>query len=73
MLYGSKCWTAKTRQETEVTGSRNVHVPVHEWNEVSWTDRIKNEQIRGRLGVAGFRDKMREHQLRCFDYVMGWG
>ena len=32
-------------------------------------DKIRNEDIRGKLGVAEIEDKMRENQLRWFEHV----
>ena len=32
-------------------------------------DRIRNEEIRNKLGVSSIVDKMREYRLRRFGYV----
>ncbi len=37
---------------------------------VSRKGRIRNDYIRGSLGVADLRDKIRDHRLRWFGHVM---
>jgi hypothetical protein len=37
---------------------------------VSREDRIRNEYVRDRIGVASIEDKMRENRLRWFGHVM---
>lgn len=32
-------------------------------------DRIKNQDIQGKVGVATIKDKMKEKQLRWFEHV----
>ena len=67
MLYGVECWPVK-----------NSHVQkmkVAEMRMLRWMcgctrrDRIKNEAIRDRVGVASVEDKMRESRLRWFGHV----
>ncbi|XP_070032186.1 uncharacterized protein [Nicotiana tomentosiformis] len=68
MLYGAKCWPVK-----------NYHVhkmKVDEMRKLRWMcghsrlDRIRNEVIRDKVGVALVEDKMREAGLRWFRHVM---
>ena len=67
MLYGAECWAANKQQ---------VHkMSVAEMRMLRWMcgktrkDKIKNEFIRGNLGVAPIGDKMRESQLRWFGHM----
>ena len=32
-------------------------------------DKVRNEDIRTKIGVASIEEKMRENRLRCFGYV----
>jgi nonsense-mediated mRNA decay protein 3 len=66
MLYGSKCWTINRRIEQSVAEIRMLR-----WmSGVSREDRIKNEYVRGSIGVASILDKMRDNRLRWFGHVM---
>ncbi|OIT29634.1 dna polymerase eta [Nicotiana attenuata] len=67
MLYGAKCWPVK-----------NPHVQkikVAEMRILRWMcghtrlDKIRNEVIRDKVGVAPVEDKMREVRLRWFGHV----
>ncbi|XP_070019956.1 uncharacterized protein [Nicotiana sylvestris] len=67
MLYEIECWLVK-----------NFHVQmmkVAEMRKLRWMcgctkrDRIKNEAIRNRVGVASIEDKMRESRLIWFTHV----
>ncbi len=67
MLYGAECWAAN---------KQHVHkMSVAEMRMLRWMsgktrkDRIRNESIRGSLGVAPIGDKMRESRLRWFGHV----
>ncbi|KAF3665242.1 ATP-dependent (S)-NAD(P)H-hydrate dehydratase [Capsicum annuum] len=71
MLYGAKCWLVK-----------NFHIKklkVAEMRMLRWMcgltrrDRIMNEAIQEKLGVASVQDKMREVRLRWFGHVMRRG
>lgn len=67
MLYGTECWAATRKQEQRLM--------VAEMRMLRWMcgftrlDRIKNVDIRTRVGVAAFNDKMRESRLRWFGHV----
>ncbi len=67
LLYGSECWAVK-----------HCHIQkmnVAEMRMLRWMcghtrkDRLRNEVIREKLGVASIEDKMREHRLRWFGHV----
>ena len=67
MLYGSKCWAIKKQHISKIS--------VIEMRMLRWMsgharmDRIRNEVIRSKVGVAPIEDKMREDRLRWFGYV----
>ncbi|KAM2104272.1 hypothetical protein ACFX1T_002291 [Malus domestica] len=65
MLYDTECWAVK---------HQHVHqMGVAEMRMLRWicghtrNDKIRNEDIRGKVGVAKIEKKMRENRLRC-DY-----
>ncbi|KAM2752269.1 hypothetical protein EV2_001336 [Malus domestica] len=67
MLYGTKCWAVK---------HQHVHkMGVAEMRILRWMcghtrkDKIRNEDIRGKVGVAEIEGKMRENRLRWFGHV----
>jgi len=67
MLYGSECWALKGQQEHKIG--------VAEMRMLRWMcghtrkDKIRNEQIRGRVGVAPIEEKIVENRLRWFGHV----
>ena len=67
LLYGTECWPITKAQEQKML--------VAEMRMLRWMcghtrlDRIRNEVIRGKLGVASIGDKMRESRLRWFGHV----
>jgi hypothetical protein len=68
MLYGSECWAVdkKIEQRMSVAEMRMLR-----WmSGVTREDRIRNEYVRGSIGVAPIGDKMRENRLRWFGHVM---
>ncbi|KAM2686887.1 hypothetical protein EV2_009726 [Malus domestica] len=64
MLYGTECWAVK-----------HQHVGVVEMRMLRWTcghtrkDKIKNEDIRGKVGVAKIEGNRRETRLRWYGHV----
>ncbi|KAM2920166.1 hypothetical protein COP2_042051 [Malus domestica] len=64
MLYGIECWAVK-----------HQHVGVVEMRMLRWMcrhtrkDKIRNEDIRGKVGVAKIEGKRRENRLRWFGHV----
>ena len=67
LLYGAKCWPIKRShlQRMKVVEMRMIHwICGHKR-----LDKIGNEVIRGRIGVASIEDKIREARLRCFRHI----
>jgi Reverse transcriptase (RNA-dependent DNA polymerase) len=67
MLYGAECWATK---------KQHVHkMGVAEMRMLRWMcghtrlDKIRNEDIRKKIGVAPIEEKMREHRLRWFGHL----
>ena len=62
MLYGTKCWAVKSKQENKLN--------VAEMRMLRWMsrhteqDRIRNECIKEKVGVAPIVEKMVESQTR---------
>ena len=67
LLYGAECWPVKKTQVQRLM--------VAEMRMIRWMcgytrlDRIRNEVIRKRVGVAPLEDKLRETRLRWFGHV----
>ena len=67
MLYGSECWATRYDQEQKMR--------VAEMRMLRWmcghtrVDRISNECIRKKIGVAPIEEKIREARLRWFGHV----
>ncbi|VDP15302.1 unnamed protein product [Heligmosomoides polygyrus] len=67
-MYGSECWPATREVETRLS--------VMETKMLRWTagvtrmDRIRNDAIRQKFGVAPITDKMREARLRWYSHVL---
>ncbi|KAH1190454.1 putative protein arginine N-methyltransferase 6 [Glycine max] len=67
ILYGTECWTVKSQHENRVG--------VAEMRMLRWMcgktrqDKIRNEAIRERVGVAPIVEKMVENRLRWFGHV----
>ncbi|KAL5159917.1 Release factor glutamine methyltransferase [Glycine soja] len=67
MLYGTECWAVKSQHENKVG--------VAEMRMLRWIcgktrqDKIRNEAIRERVGVAPIVEKMVENRLRWFGHV----
>ncbi|VDO95314.1 unnamed protein product [Heligmosomoides polygyrus] len=65
---GAECWPATKDVETRLS--------VMETNMLRWTagvtrmDRIRNDAIRQKFGVAAIADKMRKARLRCYGHVL---
>ncbi|KAF3626844.1 Ubiquitin carboxyl-terminal hydrolase 7 [Capsicum annuum] len=71
MLYGTECWLVKN--------SHIQKVKVTEMQMLRWMcghtrkDRVRNEIIREKVGVASVEDKLREVRLRWFGHIMRSG
>ncbi|RCV31587.1 hypothetical protein SETIT_6G189700v2 [Setaria italica] len=67
MLYGAECWPTKRRYVQQIT--------VAEMHMLCWIcghtrrDRVQNENIRDRLGVAPIEEKLIQHRLRWFGHI----
>ncbi|PUZ56824.1 hypothetical protein GQ55_5G367400 [Panicum hallii var. hallii] len=67
MLYGAECWPTKRRHVQQLS--------VAEMRMLRWfcghtrRDRIRNEEIRDRVGVAPIEEKLIQHRLRWFGHV----
>ncbi|RCV31151.1 hypothetical protein SETIT_6G153900v2, partial [Setaria italica] len=66
MLYGAECWPTKRHvQQISVAEMRMLHwICGH-----TRRDRVRNEDIRDRLGVAPIEEKLIQHRLRWFGHV----
>ena len=67
LLYGAECWATK---------KQHVHkMSVTEMRMLRWMcgktrkDKVRNEHIRGLVGVAPIEDKIRENRLRWYGHV----
>ena len=67
MLYGAECWPTKMRHVQQLS--------VAEMQMLRWfcrhtrRDRVRNEAIRDRVGVAPIEEKHIQHRLRWFGHV----
>ena len=67
MLYGAECWPTKRRHIQQLS--------VAEMRMLRWIcghtrkDRVRNDDIRDRLGVALIEEKLVQHRLRWFGHV----
>jgi hypothetical protein len=67
MLYGAECWSTKKRHVQQLS--------VTEMHMLRWIcghtrrDRIRNYDIRERLGVTPFEEKLIQHRLRWFGHM----
>jgi hypothetical protein len=67
MLYGAECWPTKRRHVQQLS--------VVEMRMLRWIcgntrrDRVRNDDIRERLGVAPVEEKLVQHRLRWFGHI----
>ncbi|XP_070036022.1 uncharacterized protein [Nicotiana tomentosiformis] len=67
MLYGAEYWSVKN---SHVQKMKVAEMRMLRWMcEYTRRDKIKNEAIRDRVGVASVEDKMRQSRLRWFRHV----
>jgi hypothetical protein len=67
MLYGAECWLTKRRhvQQLSVTEMRMLRwICGH-----TRRDRVRNDDIRERLGVTSVEEKLVQHHLRWFGHM----
>jgi hypothetical protein len=63
MLYGAGCWPTKRRHIQQLSAT--------EMRMLRWIyghtrlDRVRNNDIHNRLGVAPIEEKLIQHRLRC--------
>ena len=67
MLYGAECWPTKRRHAQQLS--------VAEMRILRWIcghtrmDRVRNHDIRDRLGIAPIEEKLVQHRLMWFGHV----
>jgi hypothetical protein len=67
MLYGAECWPTKRRHVQQLS--------IAEMRMLQWIcghirrDRVQNDNIRKRLGVAPVEEKLVQHRLRWFGHI----
>jgi hypothetical protein len=67
MLYGAECWATKVQHIQKMN--------VAEMRMLRWfcghtrRDRIRNDDIRDKVGVAPIEEKLVQHRLRCYGHV----
>ncbi|AQK72954.1 Retrovirus-related Pol polyprotein LINE-1 [Zea mays] len=67
MLYGAECWPTKIRHVQQLS--------VAEMRMLRWIcghtrrDRVRNDDIRERVGVAPIEEKLMQHRLRWFGHI----
>lgn len=67
-LYGSECWPATTKHEQALS---TMEMRMLRWClGLTRFDRIRNEDVRRRWGVAPIAEKMREGRLRWYGHVV---
>ncbi|XP_019256402.1 PREDICTED: uncharacterized protein LOC109234803 [Nicotiana attenuata] len=67
MLYGAACWPIKN---SHVQKMKVAEMRMFRWmNGYTRRDKIRNEAIREKVGVASVEDKMRESRLRWSGHV----
>ncbi|XP_070039058.1 uncharacterized protein [Nicotiana tomentosiformis] len=67
MLYGAECWPVK---KSHVQQMKVAEMRMLRWMcGHTWLDRIRNEVIRDKVGVAPVEAKMHEARLRWFGHV----
>ena len=67
MLYGAECWPTKRRhvQQISVAEMRMLRLICGHTRR----DRVRNDDICDRLGVAPIEEKLVQHRLRWFGHV----
>ncbi|EYC36135.1 hypothetical protein Y032_0930g3094 [Ancylostoma ceylanicum] len=67
-LYGAECWPATKQVERRLSA---METKILRWTAgVTRADRIRNENIRERFGIAPIADKLRETRLRWYGHVL---
>ena len=67
MLYGAECWHTKIQHVQQLSV---VEIRMLRWIcGVTRMDRVRNDDIHDRLGVAPIEEKLIQHRLRWFSDV----
>ena len=67
LSYGSECWAIKKQQEHKMDVSE---MKMLRWSSgYTLKDKIRNDHIRERVGVAPISEKMREYRLRWYGHI----
>jgi hypothetical protein len=65
MLYGAECWPTKRRHVQQISVAEMHMLRCGHTRR----DRVRNDDIRDRLGVAPIEEKLIQHRLRWFGHV----
>jgi hypothetical protein len=67
MLYGTECWPTKKRHVQQLSAAE---MRILRWIcDNTRRDRVRNDDIRERLGVAPVEEKLMQHRLRWFEHM----
>ena len=67
MLYGAECWATKRQHVQKISVAK---MRMLRWScDHTRRDRIRNDDIRDRLGVAPIEEKIVQHRLRWFGHL----
>jgi len=67
LLYGTECW-AIMRHHTQKMSVAEMRI-LRWMCDNTLRDKVRNENIRTKIGVASIEEKMRENRLRWFGHV----
>ncbi|VDP00220.1 unnamed protein product [Heligmosomoides polygyrus] len=67
-MYGAECWSVNKEVETRLSV---IETKMLRWKAgATRMERIRNDTIRQKFGVAPIADKMREARLRWYGHVL---
>ena len=67
LLYDIECWAIKRHRAQKMSV---VEMHMLRWMyDNTGRDKVRNENIHTKIGVASIEEKMRENRLRWFDHV----
>lgn len=67
MIYGSECWVVDRNIERSMSVAE---MRMLKWMSAVTKHKIRNEYVRGGIGVTLIVDNMREYRLRWLGYMM---
>ena len=67
MLYGAECWPTKRRHFQQL-GVAKMHM-LRLMCGHTRKDRVRNDDIRDRVGVAPIEEKLVQHRVRWFGHI----